>query len=423
MIRKIFVTILVFVFMFNMSVFAKGSRNMNNVAREEIADKNLEILFNITTKNNNSPDKDFMDILQKYIFGEVFTVGDLDIKTRELLTVTSLTVMQTLPQLKAHINGALNAGNTPIEIRETIYQCAPFIGFPKTLNAISVFNEVIKERGLEKELKSTKTTNENDRYKKGFEIQNPMYGDEIVQNMKGLPDNMGEDVARYLTEVCFGDFYTRGGLDVKTRELMTIAILTTTGNTGVLKSHIKGNLKAGNSIETITAAIIQVMPYVGFPNSFAALKAVKDVMSESKKAQTLEEYQKTIMFPIGNKNDAYSKYFIGQSYISPISTEQVKMYNVTFEPKCRNNWHIHKAKKGGGQILIAIGGRGYYQEWGKKTIELKKGDVVNIPANVKHWHGAAPDSWFSHIAVEVDGIETSNEWLEPVSDKEYNKLK
>ena len=107
-----------------------------------------------------------------------------------------------------------------------------------------------------------------------------MYGNEIVQNMKGLPDDMGADVARFLTEVCFGDFYTREGLDLKTRELMTIAILTTTGNAGVLKSHSKGNLKAGNSIETITAAIIRVMPYVGFPNSFAALKTVKDVMSE-----------------------------------------------------------------------------------------------------------------------------------------------
>ncbi len=258
MIKKLCITVLISALMINLSVLAKESKNMT---RQEIADKNLEILFNITTKNNNGPDKDFMDILQKYIFGEVFTVGDF-------------------PQLKAHINGALNAGNTPIEIRETIYQCAPFIGFPKTLNAISVFNEVIKERGLEKELKSTKTTNENNRYKKGFEIQNPMYGDEIVQNMKGLPDDMGADVARYLTEVCFGDFYTRDGLDLKTRELMTISILTTTGNTGVLKSHIKGNLKAGNSIETITAAIIQVMPYVGFPNTFAALKTVKDVMSE-----------------------------------------------------------------------------------------------------------------------------------------------
>lgn len=281
MIKKLCITVLMFALMFNLSALAKENKNMTNASRQEIADKNLEILFNITTKNNNGSDKDFMDILQKYIFGEVFTIGDLDIKTRELLTVTSLTVMQTLPQLKAHINGALNAGNTPIEIRETIYQCAPFIGFPKTLNAISVFNEVIKERGLEKELKSTKTTNENDRYKRGYDVQNPMYGDEIEKNMSGLPNNMGKDVSRFLTEVCFGDFYTREGLDLKTRELMTIAILTTMGNTGVLKSHIKGNLKAGNSIETITAAIIQVMPYIGFPNSFAALKVVKDIVEEN----------------------------------------------------------------------------------------------------------------------------------------------
>ncbi len=280
MFKKLCITVLMSALTLNLSAQAKENKNMT---REDIADKNLEILFNITTKNNEGADKDFIDILQKYIFGEVFTIGDLDIKTRELLTVTSLTVMQTLPQLKAHINGALNAGNTPIEIRETIYQCAPFIGFPKTLNAISVFNEVIKERGLEKELKSTKTTNENNRFKKGYEIQNPMYGDEIEKNMQGLPNNAGKDVSRFLTEVCFGDFYTREGLDIKTRELMTIAILTTTGNTGVLKSHIKGNLKAGNSIETITAAIIQVMPYIGFPNSFAALKTVKDISGENNK--------------------------------------------------------------------------------------------------------------------------------------------
>lgn len=277
MIKKLCSSVLFFILMFNSSLYAKENKI---TTREEIANKNLEALFNISLKDNVSSDKDFMDILQKYIFGEVFTVGNLDIKTRELLTITSLTIQQTLPQLKAHINGALNVGANPIEIRETIYQCASFVGFPKTLNAISVFNEVIKERGLEKELKSTKTTNESNRYKKGYEIQNPMYGDEIIQNMKGLPDNMGENVAKFLTEVCFGDFYTREGLSLKQRELMTIAILTTTGNTGVLKSHIKGNLKAGNSIETITASIIQVLPYVGFPNTFAALKTVKDVINE-----------------------------------------------------------------------------------------------------------------------------------------------
>ena len=136
-----------------------------------------------------------------------------------------------------------------------------------------------------------------------------------------------------------------------------------------------------------------------------------------------EEYSKTIMFPIGEPNTAYAQYFTGNSYIAPLSNEQVKFYNVTFEPKCRNNWHIHHAAKGGGQILIGVGGRGYYQEWGKEPVEIKEGTVINIPANVKHWHGAAPDSWFSHIAIEVDGENTSNEWLEPVTDEEYNKLK
>ena len=155
-----------------------------------------------------------------------------------------------------------------------------------------------------------------------------------------------------------------------------------------------------------------------------AFNLAKEVWNDKTSALTeKEKYAKTIMFPIGEENTAYAKYFIGQSYLAPISTSQVKMYNVTFEPKCRNNWHIHHAKSGGGQMLIVVCGRGYYQEWGKEPQELNVGDVVNIPANVKHWHGAAPDSWFSHLAVEVDGIETSNEWLEPVEDSEYNKLK
>ncbi len=154
---------------------------------------------------------------------------------------------------------------------------------------------------------------------------------------------------------------------------------------------------------------------------FAAIKNQKGdtVMENSAK----ENYAKTILFPVGEPNTAYQKYFTGQSFIYPISTQQVKMFNVTFEPKCRNNWHIHKAKEGGGQILIAIGGRGYYQEWGKEPVEMHPGDVINIPANVKHWHGAAKDSWFSHIAVEVEGNDTENIWLEPVTDEEYNKLK
>lgn len=128
------------------------------------------------------------------------------------------------------------------------------------------------------------------------------------------------------------------------------------------------------------------------------------------------------VFPMGEKNEAYAKYFKGQSYLNMLSTEQVVIGNVTFEPGCRNNWHIHHAESGGGQILLVTAGRGYYQEWGKPARELATGDVVNIPAGVKHWHGAAKDSWFAHLAVEVSAEAGHTEWLEPVSDEDYNSL-
>ena len=137
----------------------------------------------------------------------------------------------------------------------------------------------------------------------------------------------------------------------------------------------------------------------------------------------LNTLKENSLFPVGEENTAFAAYFDGTSYLNMLTTQQVPIGNVTFEPGCRNNWHVHHAAKGGGQILLVTAGRGYYQEWGKEAQELHPGDVVNIPVGVKHWHGAAPDSWFAHLAVEVPGEETSNEWLEPVSDEEYGKLK
>ena len=129
------------------------------------------------------------------------------------------------------------------------------------------------------------------------------------------------------------------------------------------------------------------------------------------------------IFSRGDENTAFAQYFVGQSYLNMLATEGVVIGNVTFEPGCRNNWHIHHAKTGGGQILLCTSGRGYYQEWGKPAQELNPGDVVIIPAEIKHWHGAAPDSWFAHLAVEVPAEGASNEWLEAVSDGDYRKLK
>lgn len=128
------------------------------------------------------------------------------------------------------------------------------------------------------------------------------------------------------------------------------------------------------------------------------------------------------VFPTGEPNNAYADYFTGQSYLHMLSTEQIVIGNVTFEPGCRNNWHIHQAKKGGGQVLLVTAGRGYYQEWGKDARKLRPGDVVHIPAGVKHWHGAAPDCRFQHLAIEVPGEDCKNEWCEPVPEEEYGKL-
>ena len=132
-----------------------------------------------------------------------------------------------------------------------------------------------------------------------------------------------------------------------------------------------------------------------------------------------------ITFGLGEENKAYEKYFIGKSYLNPLTDPNktnIFLANVTFEPKCRNNWHIHHATKGGGQILVCVDGEGWYQEEGKEAVSLKPGMVITIPAEVKHWHGAKKDSWFGHIAIEVPGENTSNEWCEEVSDEEYNKL-
>ena len=280
MIKKIFVLLLAILISQNLILAKVFNSEDKSMTRTDICKKNYNLLFGGEALSAVGDDPEMLAILQKYIFGEVFTVGELDMKTREMLTVTSLAVQQTLPQLKAHINAALNIGVTPVELREAIYQCAPFIGFPKTLNALGVLNEVFKERKITTPLKSTLTVSEDERYERGLAIQKPLYGDEIEKSMKGLPENMGADVARFLTEVCFGDFYTREGLDLKTRELLVISILVTTGNNVTLKSHIRGNIKVGNSKETVTAAIIQCLPYVGFPNTLAALRTLKEVIAE-----------------------------------------------------------------------------------------------------------------------------------------------
>ncbi len=287
--QKTLIVILILIIFQSNFAFAKTTKiEDTKMTREEICQKNFYKLFKSKALTQTGNDPEMMEILQKYIFGEIFTIGELDIRTRELLTIVSLTTQQTLPQLKAHINAALNADVKPIEIREAIYQCAPFIGFPKTLNALEMLNEVFKERNIKTPLENTPNVKEAERYNKGLAIQQPIYGNEIKENLSALPENIGEQVSKLLTEVCFGDFYTRKYLDIKTRELLVIGILVTNNNLRVLKKHIEGNLKVGNDGRIIAAAIIQCMPYTGFPNALTALEALKDILLEK---QMIDERQ------------------------------------------------------------------------------------------------------------------------------------
>lgn len=220
-------------------------------------------------------------------------------------------------------------------------------------------------------------------------------------------------------DILFGQVWNRDNLlSLKERSIVTVTALMAQG---LIDSSFKYHLNTAKNNGITKIEIAEILThaafYVGWSKAWAAFNMAKEVWSDDNTVidqKTARE--NSMIFPIGQPNDAFAQYFIGQSYLAPLSTSQIGIYNVTFEPKCRNNWHIHHADNGGGQILICVAGQGYYQEWGKPIQNLNQGDIVNIPANVKHWHGATNDSWFSHLSIEVPGENTSNEWLEPVED-------
>lgn len=309
-----------------------------------------------------------------------------------LAQIGALTANGDLENLKIAVNTALDNGLTVNEIQDAMVQLYAYTGFPHSLNALGVLSQTVKvrqENGIKTELGKTATSlpANTDMLALGTETQTTLVGQKVDLSA------LSPDIDRYLKTHLFGDIFASDLLNWQERELITIAAL----------SHMQGTENQLNAHEAISQKN-------GITT--AQLQAVKSLALPA-----------LSQFPIGEKNDAYAQYFVGQSYLAPISTEQVKIFNVTFEPACRNNWHTHHASKGGGQILIVTAGRGYYQEWGKPARELKAGDVVNIPANVKHWHGAAKDSWFQHLAIEVDGENTHNEWHEPVAYADYAKLK
>ncbi len=237
-------------------------------------------------------------------------------------------------------------------------------------------------------------------------------------------ENLGELAPKFAElndDVLFGEVWSREDkLSLRDRSMITISALMAQGLFPQLKSHFIMGKKHGITKEEAVEIITQLAFYSGWPKAWSAFSLINEVYSDDNNEGTHGG-----MFGMGQPNTAFAQYFIGNSYLKPLNKpgeSAVFLANVTFEPGCRNNWHIHHSIKGGGQILICVEGEGWYQEEGKEAQKLVPGTVVTIPANVKHWHGATKDSWFSHIAVEVPGEDTKNEWCEPVTDEEYSKL-
>lgn len=233
--------------------------------------------------------------------------------------------------------------------------------------------------------------------------------------------NFAPEFAHLNDDILFGEVWSREDkLSLRDRSLITVVALISSGVIdSSLKFHILNAKNNGVNKEEFAEAITHIAFYVGWPKAWAAFRMAKEIYEES------DDIKHGGIFGLGEENKAYEKYFVGKSYLKLLSNpkDPIAISNVTLEPGCRNNRHKHNAKKGGGQVLICVDRYGYYQEEGKEAISLKPGDIVEIKPGVKHWHGARKDSWFSHLAFEIPGEETSNEWLEQVSDEEYSKLK
>ncbi len=257
---------------------------------------------------------------------------------------------------------------------------------------------------------------------------NPTMAQEKIKQTAGR-DQLGTFAPQFAAlndDILFGEVWSRTDrLGLRDRSLVTLTSLISQGITdNSLTYHLQTAKQNGITRTEIAEIITHIGFYAGWPKAWAAFRLAKEVWTDDTPvADAKAAFQQQMIFPIGEPNTAYAQYFTGNSYLAPLSSEQVTIANVTFEPGCRNNWHIHHATQGGGQMLIGVAGRGWYQEAGKEAVEIRPGTVIHIPAGVKHWHGAAADSWFAHLAVEVPGTESSNEWLDPVTDDEYNRLK
>ena len=339
----------------------------------------------------------------------------LNEKQQAVVAISCLEAKGDIERLKEAVADGLDAGLTVSQVKEALSQLYAYTGFPRSLNALGALQGVLDER------KAQGITDDEgrdaspmapgyDALRQGTEVQTKLSGKAFNYAFAPATDY-------YLKAHLFGDIFARDNLTHAQRELVTVSALAgLEGCASQLKSHVSGARNMGLTDAEIRSIPAVLAARVGDVEAWRARKAIAEVYGEE-----FDEGRPVAapMFPKGEPNTAYAKYFIGRSYLAPLSTGKVPVSNVTFEPRCRNNWHIHHV---GIQVLVCVGGTGWYQEWGKPARLLKPGDVVEIPEGMKHWHGATRDSWFQHVTFTVAGDGASNEWLEPVTDEEYDRL-
>jgi len=325
-----------------------------------------------------------------------------------------------LVRLEKSINEGLEAQLTVSQIKEALSQLYAYTGFPRSLNALGVLQKVVDERlaiGADTAslfgVDASPLPHDYNALKQGTEVQTQLTGKPFDYTFAPATDY-------YLKAHLFGDIFARDNLTYADRELVTVSALS--GLTGVepqLKAHINGARNMGVTDQQLQDIVVALLSKVGKDEAGRVSKLVAEVLGVEDELFIRENNAVDLKsrWSKGQPNDAYAQYFIGQSYLQPM---QGGVANVTFEPGCRNNWHVHH---GAVQVLICVYGRGWYQEWGKPAVPLTEGTVIAIPEGVKHWHGAARNSWMQHLALHTQvQPDASNEWLEPVDDQHYNAL-
>ena len=324
-----------------------------------------------------------------------------------------------LVALESAIHNGLEAELTVSQIKEALSQLYAYTGFPRSLNALGTLQRVIGDR----QAKGVKVIMGEDASPLGDDYDALKEGTRVQTQLVGKPFEyeFAEATDYYLKAHLFGDIFARDNLTYADRELVTVSALS--GLEGVepqLKAHIAGARNMGVSEEQLQGIVVALAAN-GLLSEAGRLAKAYDELSNSDSGLTVEQSNSasgpTTKWSVGSPNSAYAQYFVGQSFLQPYFGG---VANVTFEPRCRNNWHVHH---GAVQVLICVSGKGWYQEWNKPAVPLTPGTVIAIPEGVKHWHGAAADSWMQHLAIHTqEQPGATNEWLEPVNDEQYNSL-